>query len=368
MKKGLRSRLTLHLSLIATSVLIFSSIVYALEIHYHFSMFQDESAAGHNMGSLSTHLERAVLESIFFTAAGSIILVFIISHFAAGRLSSPLIQMKAAAEKMSRGNWGTRVAAEGQDELAALGQSLNTLAQELENQEQARKDMTADIAHELRTPLSTLKSFMEAFEDRVWEPEPPRLRACTREIDRLIHLIQDLEQLNSLESPQLRMSFESRSLRQLIKECIDSAADSFKNKNIELSASLTGELIFFFDQERLKQILINLLSNSLKYTSPGGKVIISAIEEKDTVLLKVTDNGTGIAPQSLEKVFDRFFREDASRSRETGGSGIGLAIVKKLIAAHHGEIWIDSQRGEGTAVNLRLPKQINQPSIFITSS
>lgn len=357
MKKGLHARLALSFTLTTTSVLILSSIVYALEIHYHFKMFQHESSLNQKMDPLSSHLERAMLESIFFTAAGAIILVIIISYFVAKKLSGPLLQMRRAAEKMTKGDWATRIHITGNDEVSELGTSLNLLALELERQEKIRKSMTADIAHELRTPLATLKSHMEAFEDGIWEPTPERIRGCTEEINRLIHLIHDLEQLNTIESPDFRMNFLQHDLKQTIENCIESVRGAFLQKNIMLDTKLSGGLDFPFDEERMKQVFFNLLSNSLKYTPSGGLVIVSAIEEKKSVLLVVEDSGSGIKTDSQSKVFNRFYREDSSRSRNTGGSGIGLAIVKRLVEAHHGEVWIESQLGKGTSVFVRLPKR-----------
>ncbi|MBM7692455.1 signal transduction histidine kinase [Peribacillus deserti] len=356
MRKGLHARLALIFTLIASAVLILTSIIYALEIHYHFTMFQHESATIQHLDPLSSHLERAMLESILFTAIAAIILVFIVSYFVAKRLSNPLLQMREAAEKMTKGQWKTRVKISGNDELSELGHSLNQLALELENQEIARKNMTADIAHELRKPLTTLKSHMEAFEDGIWEPTLERIKDCTEEINRLIHLIQDLEQLNTIESPEFRMNFKENNLGGVIKHCIVSVTSAYLQKNVDVQANSSDNLNFPFDEERMKQILFNLLSNSLKYTPAGGLVRVSAENKGDHVLISVKDNGTGMRKKSLEKVFDRFYREDRSRSRDTGGSGIGLTIVRRLVEAHQGTVWIESTEGMGTIVYIQLPK------------
>ncbi|MBM7694090.1 signal transduction histidine kinase [Peribacillus deserti] len=334
-----------------------TSIVYALEIHYHFSMFQHESSLNQKMDPLSTHLERALLESILITAIGAVILVFIVSFYVARKLSSPLLEMKKAAEKMAKGQWKTRVSISGNDEVSELGQSLNQLAFELNQQDIARKNMTADIAHELRTPLATLKSHMEAFEDRVWEPTPERLSACTEEINRLILLIQDLEQLNTMESPDFKINIQPNDLKEVIKQCAASIRGAYLQKNIQLNLEFSGELDFSFDVERMKQVFLNLLSNSLKYTEPGGVVSVLAHNEEDSMIIQVKDNGAGMKKEFLMKAFDRFYREDSSRSRRTGGSGLGLAIVKRLVKSHHGEVWIESVAGKGTTVSISLPKR-----------
>ncbi|WP_026694445.1 sensor histidine kinase [Peribacillus kribbensis] len=354
--KGLRVRLGLILIGIASAVLILTSIVYAIEAHYHIAMFQNESSSRKEMAPLSTHLERAMMESILYTALGAIILVIIISFYAAKRLSTPLLQMKRAADRMAKGRWKTRVSIKGNDELSQLGLSLNQLASELEKQDTARKNMTADIAHELRTPLATLKSHMEAFEDGIWDPTPKRIKDCTEEINRLIHLVQDLEQLNTIEASDFKICRRPSDLETVIEQCAASIRGAFLQKNVDLELFFQGDLEFDFDEERMKQVLFNLLSNSLKYTSPGGSASVLAEDQSGTVLLKVMDNGIGMKAESIQKAFDRFYREDHSRSRRTGGSGIGLAIVKRLVESHQGTIWIESKEGKGTTVSISLPK------------
>jgi signal transduction histidine kinase len=354
--KGLHARLAMSFIIIASTVLVIASIVIMVEIHYHFQMFQSESSNNNPIDVLSFHLEKAMLESIFWTAIGAILIVFIISYFVARKLSNPLIQMRHVAEQMSQGKWETRIHANGNDEISDLAKSFNDLAEQLQNQEVLRKNMTADIAHELRTPLATLKSHMEAFEDGIWEPTPSRLNSCTEEINRLINLISDLEQLNNLESPDFKLRLKSGDFRDVVIQSVDSVKGAFVQKNIQLEISKNDALTICLDQERMVQVLINLLTNALKYTNSGGKVTVSVELTDQGLLALVRDNGMGIKEENLLKVFERLYREDPSRSRSSGGSGIGLAVVKRLVEAHKGRVWIQSKENEGTTVFVLLPK------------
>ncbi|WP_409305741.1 sensor histidine kinase [Peribacillus sp. SCS-155] len=355
MMKGLHRRLALNFFGIASTVLITAVGVIAIEIHYHLNMFENQNVHSDSV-SLSSHLERALLESLFFTAIGAVLLVFIVSYFAAKRMAFPLIEMQNIAEKMAKGEWQSRVTFDRKDEIAMLGESLNRLAAELSKQDRIRKDMTADIAHELRTPLATLKSHMEAFEDGIWEPTPERLKACMEEINRLIFLVNDIELLHAFEAPDFRMKISSENLNELVYLSIQSVEAAYIQKGIEIKMEVPEQITVSVDPERWRQVLLNLLSNSYKYTPPGGTVTVKAEESPQDTLLSITDNGIGIKKESLSRIFQRFYREDNSRSRETGGSGIGLAVVKRLVEAHHGDIWAESVEGNGTSIYIRLPK------------
>jgi signal transduction histidine kinase len=244
----------------------------------------------------------------------------------------------------------------GNDEISELANSFNNLAYQLQQQEIVRKNMTADIAHELRTPLATLKSHMEAFEDGIWEPIPSRLNSCTEEINRLIHLIGDLEQLTNIESPDYKLSLKEGDFKEVVFQSVEAVKGAFAQKNIELEIGNIDNSIIFMDQERMVQVIINLLSNALKYTNSGGRVIVSVMTKDKKLLVSIKDNGIGVKKKNLHRVFERLYREDPSRSRSSGGSGIGLAIVKRIVEAHKGRVWIDSIKNEGTTVFLELPK------------
>ncbi|MCQ6559840.1 sensor histidine kinase [Paenibacillus mendelii] len=355
MIKRLHARLALIIIGTATCILLISAISIILATHYHISMFQDQAAGMSHDGSLlDYHLEQALVQSIIWTFAGSMILAILIGIYVAKRITKPLVDMKQAAEQMSDGQLDVRVSIGGGDELAELGTSLNELAGQLHRQEQLRITMTEDIAHELRTPLATLKSHMRAFEDGIWEPTPERIHSCYEEIERLAEMVAELEDLTHLESPAFQLVRQRVQLQSIIEQGTDLVAAAFLEKGVELTFNCGPGIRIMADRNRIIQILVNLLSNALKFTPPSGKVRIEAIEELNDVFITVQDSGSGIEEEDLPHIFDRFYRGDKSRNRRTGGSGLGLTIVKKLVSAHGGQVW--AERNQGTRIHIRLPR------------
>lgn len=241
-------------------------------------------------------------------------------------------------------------------ELNELSLTINNMAIKLEQQESIRKRMTADISHELRTPLATLNSHIEAFLDGVWEPTPERLVIIQNEITRLTKLIKDLGDLSSLENEGVSFEKKEINLSTLFSNIIESFEPLFHSEEITLEKSIKDNILFLGDADRLNQIFINIISNALKYTNKGGLVCVVMDEDKEHIHIKVKDNGIGISKEDLPYVFERFYRGDKSRSRETGGKGIGLTITKALIEAHHGNIKISSELDEGTTVDIQFDR------------
>jgi signal transduction histidine kinase len=240
-------------------------------------------------------------------------------------------------------------------ELDSLSHSINDMALRLEQQERIRKRMTADIAHELRTPLATLNSHIEAFLDGVWEPTPDRLVIIQDEITRLTKLIRDLGDLSTFENEQARLDLKEVQLSPLLENIIESFEPLFIGKGISLEKEIADSLSILGDTDRLNQVFINVISNALKYTDKGGTVFVGLQKEAQDVVVTVRDNGMGIRKEDLPFVFERFYRGDRSRSRETGGKGIGLTITKALVEAHQGTIRIASAETGGTTVTIRFP-------------
>lgn len=356
MKRGLRFRLSLLLIGVASGMLLIAGISMIVETHYHFKLYQDQYGMDHNLQGLNLHLEQALLRSIIWTLLGAVILAILISLYVAKRFSAPLIEMKRAAEQMTRGKLSVRTHVLGNDELADLGNALNHLAEQLQKQERLRISMTEDIAHELRTPLATLKSHMLALLDQIWEPTPARIRACYEESERLISLVADLEQLTSMDSPHFRLQRKLEELPALIDQSVNIVIAAFMEKGVQLDTKSIPTASITIDRDRFQQMLVNILSNSLKFTPEGGHVCIRAEDEQESVVIAIQDSGTGIDSAELPYVFERFYRTDKSRNRKSGGGGIGLTIVKKLVEAHGGTIWIESNKG--TTVFVRLPKSV----------
>lgn len=290
-------------------------------------------------------------------AAGVVSLVacVFLGAWLARRLSKPISNVISAAEKIAGGEYTERLTPEADTkELTALSHSLNSLADSLQQQETLRKRLTADVAHELRTPLTTLQSTVEAMLDGVWSPDEAHLSSCREEILRLNKLVDELGKLSRYEGDALTLSCEALDLHQLAKR----VARTFEQPALQKGVALTvsgGEAVVQADRDKIEQVLVNLLHNALKFTPSGGSIIIKTAVDADSAILSVTDTGSGITAEHLPFVFERFYRADPSRNRETGGSGIGLAIAQAVAKAHGGEIHVSSTPGAGSTFVLNLP-------------
>ncbi|BCU80985.1 hypothetical protein JIR001_07680 [Polycladomyces abyssicola] len=355
--KGLRKRLAVAFISIASGTVILSVtfLVMATVYHYHLYRIQTPGMDKHTV-SLDVHFGQAMIQSTTLAVIGAVTLAVFTSLYVSKRITKPLIQMRQAAEKMIQGDLTTRIPVRGDDELSDLAQALNHLTEELQKQEALRKNLTSDVAHELRTPLATLKSHMEALMDGVWEPTNERIRSCYEEIERLTCLVGDLEKLTALEAPGFKLNRKRENLQDIAEQAVKSAQASFLQKGVTLRFHAPDSVLAMVDRTRILQILANLLSNALKFTPKGGEVKVEVRNDGTDLLLIVQDNGIGIPPSEVPKVFERFYRVEKSRNRKLGGSGIGLTIVKKLTQAHGGDVEIESEEGKGTTVYVRIPK------------
>jgi two-component system sensor histidine kinase BaeS len=255
---------------------------------------------------------------------------------------------------MSAGDLDARVPESGDDEIAAVADALNRLAETLQQEESLRKESVADLAHELRTPVQGILARVEAAQDGVLEDEQANLSAMHDEALRLARLLDDLSALAEAERPGLLLDAEPVDLAAVAGSQTAAFAPAFADKGIALSSELDPAIVHG-EPKRLEQIVVNLLSNALRYTDPGGTVLVVVRRDGDAALLEVRDSGIGIAPEDLPRVFTRFWRGEKSRSRDTGGAGIGLSIVKELVQAHGGAVSVDSVAGDGSVFRVTLP-------------
>lgn len=294
---------------------------------------------------------------IWLTFIAVMIGVYGFSKRLSSRISRPLMQIKDTANRMTEGDLNARVRVEGgKSEIHAVGDALNHLAESLFRQEKLRKTMTADIAHELRTPVATIRSHIEAFQDGVWEPSPDKLNICHLQVMQLTRLIHDLEKLAEAENPMIQLQKEKVNLITIIHEAERTVQESERNKRIHYTPPMQGEVVLMGDYRRLLQIFINLLSNAYKYTPENGSVQVQVTEEAQFATILIRDTGLGILPEELPYIFERFYRGEKSRNRKLGGAGIGLVVVKALVEAHAGSITAESVVQEGTTITVRLPK------------
>jgi two-component system sensor histidine kinase BaeS len=357
MTKKLSFRISALLMLWSGTILLIASIAIVNATHYHFQLYGKEAAQMNPENSmLNGHLEQAIIQSVILTIIFSLILAILLSVYIARRISTPLVRMKQAALSISQGDLETRIQSRERNEMSDLGQALNHLAEQLQKQQGLRVAMTENIAHELRTPLTTIKSFLSAMKDGIWEPTKYRLESCLDEINRLVHLVDDLEQLNEMSSPDFHLEQSEVSLRDHLEKVIQRNEAAFMERSIELQLGFVPDFHLFWDENRMMQVWNNLLSNALKFVPSGGKVTIEAEERDDFITVKVTDTGKGIPENDALHIFDRFYRVDKSRSRRTGGGGLGLAITRSIVEAHSGRIMVKNQdHGEGTVFYLQFP-------------
>lgn len=289
----------------------------------------------------------------------SLILSIIIGTIMSRRISRPIIRVINTAQMISKGYYGDRSYEKSStNEMNQLTKAINDLAQNLESQEGLRKQLTADVAHELRTPLATLQGHMEAMIDGIWEADTERLKSCHEEIMRLNRLVGDLGKLAKYESENLILNKTDFEFDELVKRILQNFENEFRSKNIDLLLNISEQNIFA-DKDKVSQVIINLVSNALKYTQYGGKVRINLTADKDNVEFRIIDSGVGIAKEDLPHIFERFYRADKSRNRLTGGAGIGLTITKSIVEAHKGSIEVQSKVNEGTMFSVSLPKRVN---------
>jgi signal transduction histidine kinase len=268
----------------------------------------------------------------------------------------PISRVIKTAQMISKGYFNDRITeTTNTKEILQLTTTINDLGETLQKQETLRKRLTADVAHELRTPLATLQSHMEAMIDGIWEADTERLKSCHEEIIRINGMVGDLEKLARYEGENLILNKSKFDIYELIQHISKNYEIEFINKGIQISFSGQKEIIHA-DKDKLSQVIINLISNALKYTPKGGAVELNLKGNDNTVEVVVKDTGMGIPAQDLPYIFERFYRADRSRNRMTGGAGIGLTISKAIVEAHKGMITVKSEPYAGTEFSVVLPR------------
>jgi two-component system sensor histidine kinase BaeS len=273
----------------------------------------------------------------------------------ARQLTRPITRVIETTQNIAGGKYVDRISEKSSTkEILELTTSINSLAETLGNQEALRKQLTADVAHELRTPITILQTHLEAMIDGTWQADQSRLASCHGEVVRISRLVGDLEKLTLIEQNNFALNKEHFDLSALLQRVVSNFQSDFNNKQVKLMLETSGVSVFA-DADKLSQVFINLLANALKYTNAGGEVkILTAIAEH-SVEVTVSDTGIGILPDDLPKIFERFYRTDQSRTRQTGGSGIGLTIAKSIIEAHNGQIAVHSEFGKGSQFTVTIP-------------
>jgi histidine kinase len=312
---------------------------------------------GGMMGDLTGNFQRAINEVLLIAALAAAATAVLVSSFVTRRIVSPIEEMTRASQRIADGRYDERVRVVGEDELGKLAGSFNQMAQTLVQTEERRRQLIGDVAHELRTPLSSIRGVMEGLIDGVLPAEPATFLSVQNEVSRLQRLVHDLEELSRAEAGQIPLEMELVAPADLIRMAAERLQPQFEDKGVQIFLDFVPCLPQIrVDIGRMTQVLLNLMGNALQYTPAGGEVTISARTEKSKVIITVQDNGTGIAPEHLDHLFERFYRVDKSRSRAIGGSGVGLTISKHLVEAHNGDISAASPGpGQGSTFSITLP-------------
>jgi signal transduction histidine kinase len=272
------------------------------------------------------------------------------------RALAPVEALTAAAREMEAGDLSQRVEVTSRDEIGDLAHAFNSMADGLARQEELRRQMVTDVAHELRTPLSNIRGYLEALQDGVVDPDKDAIDSIHEEAMLLHRLVEDLQELSLAEAGQLRLERRPAALTDVVDGAVEAACPQAAAEKLVLTVDVPKSLpLVDVDPQRIGQVLRNLLCNAMTHTPPGGEIGITAHVQDEWIVVCVRDTGTGIAEEDLPHVFDRFYRADRSRSRATGGAGLGLAIVRQLVEAHGGQIEVESEPGQGTTFTFTLP-------------
>jgi len=295
---------------------------------------------------------------LFFIWGGliGVAVALVITFLLSRRVLAPVKALTSAARQLGRGDFSQRVEVKDKGEVGEMANTFNFMASDLEQAEQLQRNMVADIAHELRTPLSNLRGYLEAVRDGVIKPDADTIRSLDEEAALLSHLVDDLQELSLAEAGELKLVCQAENIGELIKQTVGGLQAQATTKGLSVSVDLPDRLpAVNIDSPRISQVLRNLLENAIAHTAEGDAITVTAAQQGNWVEVSVVDTGEGIPAENLPNIFERFYRVDKSRARTTGGSGLGLTIAKRLVEAHGGTIQAQSEQGKGSRFSFTVP-------------
>ncbi len=307
--------------------------------------------------SFRSTINQALIKSVSAAFIVAVVVSILISY----RVVNPVREMMIASQYIARGNYQERVYVPGDplkaDELSQLAISFNRMAEILDQNEIIRQRLIGDISHELRTPLTVIKGSLEGLIDDVLPADPETYQKIYNEADRLSHLVDDLQYLSRVDAGVYQLEKQNEDVKDLINTAVERLNKQFKDKGVSLEVeSIPGLPQIYLDPHRIGQVLLNVIGNALQYTSEGDSVTVRAYQEGNEIIFQIQDTGIGIPIEHHPHLFTRFYRVDKSRSRSSGGSGIGLTIAKHFVEAHEGRIWVESEGpGKGSIFTFSLP-------------
>lgn len=295
------------------------------------------------------------IQMLALGAVAAVVLAMALSFWLARTITRPIRELTEAARRMSQGELAQKITVNSSDELSELASAFNHMSADLARADQIRRQMTADIAHELRNPLAVISGYVDMMQDGLVEITSERFDTIQQETRHLARLVEDLRTLSLADVGALTLYRQPIGTHELLKRVADTYSTLAEKQNVELVTDVAHTLPHIqVDVGRMVQVLGNLVSNALRYTPAGGQVRLAAHAHSDAVVFKIQDTGSGIGPEDLPFIFERFYRTDRSRREHTGGSGLGLAIAKAIVEAHQGSIWAESEPGRGTQFTIEL--------------
>ena len=297
-------------------------------------------------------IKQYVLWGCLIAGGIALAITFLLSR----RILSPIKALTEAARGLGKGDLSQRVQVKDRGEVGELAQAFNSMASNLERAEQLQRNMVADVAHELRTPLSNLRGYLEAVGDGVIKPDADTIRSLDEEATLLSRLVDDLQELSLTEAGELKLVCQAEDISELINQAVAAVRAQAEAKGVSVTIDLPDELPpVNIDSHRISQVLRNLLENAVAHTAQGDSITVTAEQRDNWVEVAVADTGGGIPTEDLPYIFERLYRVDKSRARATGGSGLGLTIARSLVEAHGGRIEAQSELGKGSRFTFTIP-------------
>lgn len=298
--------------------------------------------------------------AIATAAAIATILACVIGYFVSRGMARPIQRITSTAKQIRNGDLTARTGVTGPDEIGQLGETFDDMASTIERDIKLEHRLTGDVAHELRTPLMAMQATVEAMQDGVLPADDEHFEVVASEVRRLSRLIDAMLKLSRLENGTTEFNCERTDVAYLVKSLVSSQHQLFHEKGLHLryvDETPHGELYADVDPDLLREAIVNLMSNAMRYTNPDGWVKVSLRQDRSDILISVQDTGIGIAKEDIPQTFARFWRSDVSRERVSGGLGVGLAITKEIVDRHNGTIIVESEVGKGTTFTLRIPQR-----------
>lgn len=314
------------------------------------------------MGAPETSFLDSVRNSLWIAGGIAIALATLLGILLSRQITAPLRRLSVAAARVGRGDTSCRVQARSEDEVGVLTGNFNCMVESLDRNQETRRKLMSDLAHEMSTPLAVMQGNLEGMLDGVVEPTPANISSLHEEALLLSRLVKDLRTLSQAESGRLNLVVAPADLGEVVSSIVNASEAEARRKQVALALRREDGLPkAMMDPDRISQVVTNLLSNALRYTSEGGTISISVRpggnngKRDSSLVVSVSDTGQGISAEDLPHVFDRFFQGSQPREKRSGGSGIGLAVVKELVEAHGGKVWVESAQGKGSTFSFTIP-------------